>query len=160
MAVPTAKPGILAAFYLNSGNFATPTWGEITSVGNLTENAAWKQAEVETRLYAATQYVKTTIDLGVSFNLLASDSGDANYTSLISAIATRDVVDVMVLDGSSTSNGARGWRFEGQVFQANKDQGTQAVITPDFEVRPTVTLNPPQSVLVTAGSPVFTNLVN
>jgi hypothetical protein len=39
-----------------------------------------------------------------------------------------------------------------------EDQGTQAVIMPDIEIKPTVTNNAPASVVVTAGAPVFTAL--
>ena len=64
----------------------------------------------------------------------------------------------MILNGSNTTNGSRGWRYEGQVTSGTEDQGTQAVIMPDLEIKPTVTNNVPASVVVSAGAPVFTSL--
>ena len=160
MATPDVGTGIESGLYVRTGgNFASPTWTELTEIGDLTQNASWKTAEVEVRTSPATMAVKTTIDIGVSFKMLYRPSGPtAAYNTVIAALATRDVVDVMVINGSNTTNGARGWRYEGQVTSGTEDQGTQAVIMPDIEIKPTITNNVPASVLVSSGAPVFTSL--
>ena len=160
MAVPDALTGLESGLYVRTaGNFSSPTWTELTDIGDCTLNGAWKSAEVEVRSSPATMAVKTTIDISTTFKMLARPSGSsAAYNTVISALTTRDVVDVMVLNGSNTTNGARGFRYEGQVTNGSEDQGTQAVIMPDMEIKPTVTNNVPQSVVVTAGSPAFTSL--
>lgn len=160
MATPDALTGIESGLFVRTGgNFASPTWTELTDVGDCTLNASWNKASVEVRSSPAMMGVKTTIDCSVSFKMLARPTGgSAAYNTVIAALATRDVVDVMVLNGSNTTNGARGFRYEGQVFSGTEDQGPQAVIQPDMMISPTVTNNVPQSVLVTAGAPVFTTL--
>jgi hypothetical protein len=160
MAAPDAMTGIESGLYVRTaGNWASPTWTELVDVGDCTQNAAWKTAEVEVRSSPATMAVKTTIDIGVSFKMLGRrETGNAAYNTVIAALGTRDVVDVMILNGSNTTNGSRGWRYEGQVTSGTEDQGTQAVIMPDLEIKPTVTNNVPASVVVSAGAPVFTSL--
>jgi hypothetical protein len=160
MATPDAMTGLEAGFYVRTaGNYASPTWTELTDIGDFTQNASWKSAEVELRSSPATMAVKTTIDLGVSFKILKRPAGGtAAYNTVIAALGTRDVIDVMSLNGSNTTNGATGFRYEGQVLGGTEDQGTQAVIMPDIEIKPTVTNNAPASVVVTAGAPVFTAL--
>jgi hypothetical protein len=160
MATPDAMPGLDAGFYVRTaGNFASPTWTELTDIGDFTQNGAWKTAEVELRSSPATMGVKTTIDIGVSFKMITRPAGgSAAYNTVIAALTTRDVIDVMSLNGSNTTNGARGWRYEGQVMSGTEDLGTQAVAMPDIEIKPTVTSNVPQSVVVAAGAPVFTSL--
>jgi hypothetical protein len=152
--------GLEAGFYVRtSGNFASPTWTELTDIGDFTQNANWNKATVELRSSPAAMGLKTTIDISVSFKMLARPAGgSAAYNTIIAALGTRDVVDVMALQGSNTTNGARGWRYEGQVFSGTEDQGTQAAIMPEMEVSPTITNNAPQSVVVTSGAPVFTTL--
>jgi hypothetical protein len=160
MATPDAMTGLEAGFYVRTGgNFSSPTWTELTDIGDFTQNGAWKTAEVELRSSPAVMGVKTTIDIGVSFKMLSRPSGpSAAYNTVIAALTTRDVVDVMTLNGSNTTNGARGWRYEGQVTSGSEDLGTQSVSMPDVEIKPTVTNNVPQSVVVSSGAPVFTSL--
>ena len=68
-------------------------------------------------------------------------------------------LDVMVLDGTSSTNGVRGYRYDAIVTQGNQDQAIQNALYLDVNFAPNgFADNAPQSVLVTAGSPVFTTL--
>lgn len=153
-----AKLGIKCATYRNTGTWAAPVWSEVTCIENWTVNPNWGSAEIKSRATRMVLNAKTLMGLTVSGRVLASDSGDANYTAIMAALMNDDTLDVMVLNGNSTANGVTGYRFEAQVFGGSEDQGPDVVVYDEIELKPAFTANKPQSVTVTAGAPVFTEL--
>lgn len=153
-----AKLAIKCATYVNSGNFASPTWSEVTCIENWSVNPGWQNAEIKSRATRMILNAKTLMGLTVTGRVLASDSGDANYTAIIAALVNDDTLDVMVLNGSNTTNGVTGYRFEAQVHGGTEDQNPDVVVYDEIELRPAFTGNNPQSVVVTSGAPVYTEL--
>jgi hypothetical protein len=154
------KLGIRAKLYYRSaGNFGTPTWTELTLVRDLTLNAADDTTDAPTRASRVKAMAKTLKDIAFDASMRASDT-DAGYTAVYDAyLSASSNIDVMVLDGSSSSNGARGFRYEAIVHKAGQPQNIADAIYTDFGFAPDAfSSNNFQSVLVTAGSPVHTNL--
>lgn len=151
------KLGRDSVFYLNtnSGNFNTPTWTAVPQFSDLAVEATWDTAEASTRESRMKFAVKTLLSAAVT-GKLRFDLTDSNINTLVQANLLDSAVDIMVLNGTSNTNGAIGFRFEAQVHQSNEDQGLGQVIFEDMKFVPVPTLNPKQSVKVSAGAPVFT----
>jgi len=147
--------GVLSKLYVNTATFGTPTWSEVPLVGDCALSAEWDWAEALTRFSRMKLGAKTMLGADVKAKL-RTDLTDANYTTILNALFTDGIVDIMVLNGSSSTNGVRGVRFESQVISGNEDQGTGVVVFDEVTFKPALTGNAPQSVLVTSGAPVFT----
>ena len=147
------------AYYRSTGNFGTPTWTELSGFGDMAVNAAWDVADAATRASRVKSEVKTMLGLEVTGRLRSEDASAAYNAVFDAFLSTTSNIDIMVLDGSSSSNGARGFRFEAIAKQANQSQGLQDSLFLDMSFTPDAfSGNSYQSVLVTAGSPAFTNL--
>lgn len=156
MATPV-RLGRDAVFYLNTNTFSTPTWVAVPQFSDLTVTAEWDQAEASTRESKMKLQAKTLLGAEVG-GKLKFDLTDTSIGTIMDALLSDSVVDVMVLNGGSTTNGVRGFRFEGQVHAANEDQGLGVAIFEDLKIKPYPTANAKQSVKVTTGAPVFTTI--
>jgi hypothetical protein len=144
-----------AVLYLNTGTFGSPTWVAIPQFSDLTVGAAWDAADANTRESKMKMKAKTQLEAGVE-GKMKFDLTDTNVGTIMDALLSDSVVDVMVLNASNSTNGARGFRFEAQVHRANEDQGLGVAIYEDIMFVPYPTANAKQSVKVTSGAPVFT----
>lgn len=154
------KLGIRAKLYYRSGgNFASPTWTEISKFRDVTVNATWDTVDAPDRASRVKSMAKTLLDIGVTGSMKMADA-DATVNAVIDALLSpTSNMDVMVLNGSESTNGARGFRYESVVTSASEDQGIGNAIYADVTFMPDAfSANKFQSVLVTAGSPAFTNL--
>lgn len=152
--------GINSAFYYRSaGNFSAPTWTEITAMRDVARNDSWDTVEAPDRSSTVKSMAKTLRDIGVTASM-KKKLNDSTVNAVITAMESdTSNIDIMVLDGSNATNGARGVRYEAIVTQANEDQGIQNALYLDLAFAPDAfSDNRYQSVMVTAGSPVFTNI--
>jgi len=154
----SARLGIESVLYLNGGTYGSPTWGALTFINDLTVNNQWDKADANSRASRIKQAVKTLLGLSWTGTILVPGETDADYTTIINAMNADTVLDIMVLNGPNTENGVRGYRCDVQVTNATEDQGGGAVLYDQIEFMPTPSTNPPKSVLVTSGAPVFSAL--
>jgi len=153
-----ARLGIESVLYLNGGTYGSPTWGALTFINDLTVNNQWDKADANSRASRIKQAVKTLLGLSWTGTILVPGETNADYTTIIDAMNSDDILDIMVLNGPNTENGVRGYRCDVQVTNATEDQGSGAVLYDQIEFMPTPSANPPKSVLVTSGAPVFSAL--
>lgn len=144
-----------AIFYLNTASFGSPTWAAIPQVSDLNVTAEWDETEASTRESKMKLKAKTLLGAEVG-GKLKNVKGDTNLDTIIDALFTDSVVDIMVLNGAKDTDGARGFRFECQVHSANEDQGLGVAIFDEVKFKPYPTANAKQSVKVVTGAPVFT----
>lgn len=157
MPTPLAKLGLKCTMSLNGGSFASPTWTEVKCVSDFALKAAWDKGEANSRETRIKLALKTMLDLGFTGKLRSTNSGDTNYATIYAALLTDTALDLMILNGPSTQNGVTGFRVSCQVFSANEDQGLGVVVYDEIEFAPTPNADGNySSVLVTSGSPVFT----
>lgn len=153
------KLGITSKFYYDSAaNFSTPTWAEISEMRDVSVNFAWDVVEAPDRGSRVKSEAKTQLDMGVTAMMkkLETTTVNAVITALLSPTAN---IGIMVLDGSSATNGSRGVRYDAIVKQGNESQSITEALYLDLAFSPDAfSGNQYQSVLVTAGSPAFTNL--
>lgn len=150
------RMGRNAKFYLNTGSDVSPTWSEVPQISDLVRGLAWDTAEVNSRETAIKMAAKTLGDLAVTGKLKFVTS-DPNIATIMDAAYSPDtIIDIMVLNGPSTTTGCYGSRFQCQVTDCSEDQGLQNAIYEDLKFMPTPSTISPYSVKVVGGAPVMT----
>lgn len=145
--------GIDAAIYYSTGTYASPTWVELTCVGDCALNAAWDSTDVMVRASRAAVKVKTMLKIEIQAKLLISLSGDTGLIAIQAAMNADTQLDFLVLSKDTTVVGARGYRFWGQVNQLNESQNPGDVLMDDCIISPTIPTdgNWPKLAIVGAG---------
>lgn len=146
-------------YYRSAGNYASPTWTEISAVSELELANQWDSTDAPDRSTRVKGYAKTQMDIGFTASVKKRDDSAA-VTAIIDAFnSPTGNMDVMVLDGGSTTNNVRGYRFDAIVTKATENQGVGNALYLDTEFKPDgFSANAPAAVLVTNNSPVFTSL--
>ena len=157
------KRGISCKVYRNTGSWGTPTWSEVKCISDWQQNVQWSEAEAPTRESAVTFTEKVMLSLSWTGKVQKGNVGDAtNLAAILAAIpAQATVMDVMILDGSSATNGNTGYRCEVKVFSGNESQNPSDILYPEITLKPSVPSvagQIPQSVLVSSGAPVLTDI--
>lgn len=151
-----ATLGINSKLFYNTATFGTPTWVEITIVRDLNVESAWNMGDASTRVSPVIQEEPTQLKLGISCKILSD--GSVIYLLLSTRHYARTMIDIMCLDGSSATNGVEGVRYEAKIGSWTQDQGAGNVNYRDVTFAPCASANPPKSVAVSAGAPVFTTI--
>ena len=148
----SAKHGIDSFLGRNSASWASPTWVELECVVSVTPNAGWQTAEIKTRASRVTFGAKVGIPLEFTTRVLCDDA-DAGYTALLAAFQSLTaVVDMIVLDGPTTTVGSFGYRANFQVAEGSQEQPPDDVLYRDFKMVPYPdSVNKPQWAQVTSG---------
>ena len=144
-----------AKLYINTASFGSPTWSAVDNISDLAIEAAWNEAAAPTRESKVEMAAKTQLPLAVT-GKMKFDLTDANTGTILDALVSDAVLDIMVLNTPSTVNGGRGYRFECQVFDGSEDQGLGTAIYDAIKFKPYPNSNSPASVKVASGAPVFT----
>jgi hypothetical protein len=154
-----AKTGILSKLYLRTaGNFASPTFTEVPIIGDVAIAGTWNFGESITRETPVVRGARTTLPLSITGTMAVRDD-DTNYIVFDDAYHnSAAVLDVMILNGSNTTNNVTGFRAEFELLNWGENQAAGNVLMKDWELRPTISANLPKRVKVTAGAPVFTNI--
>lgn len=153
-----AKSGFQGKLYYNTGTYATPTWNEVTIVGDLSYTMTKDKTDASVRGGGRVrQYAGTMADLSISGKMRA-DVNHEDFIKFDDAFHDNTQLDIMVLNGPSDENGVTGYRFYAEIFSWQEDQAMSAVIYQDFELAPGVPATEaevPKRVVVTGGSPTF-----
>ena len=142
--------GINAKCYRNTSSYGAPNWSEITQISDLSINPTWDKGDASARESRIKQNVKTMMDLEITAKV-KKRIGDANYEAIMDALVSDNVLDLLVLDASKETVGARGWRIDAQIFSATEDQAMGNVLYEDITISPSLESNPPKAVKVGAG---------
>lgn len=149
--------GVKAKLYRNTASYGSPTWTEITLVGDSSVNASWDEGDGSARVSRVKQVAKTMMGLELTAKVRV-DLTDAGYLALMTALHSDTPIDLLVLNGPSTTNGVQGYRADFHVMSASEDQAMGNVIFKDFALKPSVSSNLAKKVTVAASAPVFTDI--
>lgn len=135
-ATSQVKPGIDGALYYNAGSYGSPSWTEITLVRDVTPRRQWDMGEAFSRETKAKLMAKTMIDVGASA-VVRADPADTGYQTLYDASnSSSTLVDVLILDGPITQEGAGGVRFHANVNSTGQPQEANGIIYETFDLVP------------------------
>lgn len=153
------KKGYLCGIYIRtSGSYASPTFSEIDLVNDMGVDDPNEKLDADSRgAHGLREYEPGRMDLNIA-GMIRKDPDDAVYILIAAAKAARTELDVMVLDGKQTTNGASGYRMDMKVFKFSEDQAAGKVLYKDFEFAPCPSDNAKQTVVVSGGVPVFTDI--
>lgn len=148
-------------YYQSGGSYGSPTWVEIDCVSDLKVDPVYDTVEIPTRASKVKKMGKTLVGVTISGTLKASLT-NAPYLAVYAAFLGQTTeLDILVLNGSNSTNGAHGFRGPMFVTKAGEDQGTTAGIKTEIELVPADPATVGDvfaSALVTTGAPVFTTL--
>jgi hypothetical protein len=147
-------------YYASVDTWDAETYTAIDRVSDIEENVGWNTAPAGDRGQGVDTEAKTTAKLEYTGKCRVDDS-DAGYLALRAAFLARDTpINLMILNGSKTSNGATGFRGYFHVTNFAMPQGMQEVdyVNFRFVAAPFTSTTPLKSVLVTTGAPVSTNV--
>ena len=154
-----SRLGIDSKVYRNTGTYGSPTWTEITLVRDVQVNPSWNRADGSSRGSKVMAEAKTQLALAFTLSVKVSLT-DAGYIALMDSFVDSDgTLDLMILNGGSTTNGVEGWRFDAGVFTASEDQSIGNVLYRDFEIGPSAHgTNESKRVVVATGAPGFASI--
>ena len=141
--------GITSVAYVNLGSYDVPTFTPIQLIGDLSYNPSWNLGDV--------QQEPTNMTMEIT-GRIRKNMNNTPFLALRAAFLTTAIVDIMILDGPMTLNGVDGIRNEFKVSVFSEDQALQNVVFKDFTLVPCITDRKPQSVIVNAGAPDFTDI--
>lgn len=142
--------GINAVFYRNTGTWGAPTWAAVPELEMAAVDPRYVEAPSNSRDSRFERIVVTLAGVAISARLKVKP-GNSNYEALMDAMALATVVDLLVLDASNTTVGARGFRGDCYVLAARDDQGITSRLYRDLEIKPADTDNLPMWAKVAAG---------
>lgn len=142
---------ILAVLYFrSSGSYGSPNWTAVDIAENVAINPVWDEGTADSRQSRVHAFAKTMVGLELTFRIMKKP-GNAAYEAIMNALVGDTVIDWLVLDASKETVNARGWRFDGQVFNGSEDQALGNVLYEDVTVKPYPSDNAAKAVLVGAG---------
>lgn len=146
-----AKLGLNAKLYWRSaGSYESPTWTENTLISDLSQSAAWGEAEANARESRIEQAVKAMLGLEWTGKLKKKPL-DATYEAFMNAFLSDEVLDLLILDGDKDVEGNRGWRIDAQIFDASEDQSMTNALYEDIRIKPIIITHAALAVKVAAG---------
>lgn len=147
-----------AKLYYNSATFGSPTWVEISYVSKVKAALKWGRAMNATRASTVNRGGKTVGDLSIDFTVEQDLTNAAFLLIWAAVISGSTTMDLMILNASNSTNGARGFRGDMDLYSVDDDQAIENVLVWDIHAEPAASANALQTVVVSAGAPVFTTL--
>jgi hypothetical protein len=105
-------------------------------VVEVTPDGGWDIAEIMTRASRVKFGAKVNLNIGFTCRVLCDD-GDAGYTALMTAFRSLTAtVDLILLDGPTTTVGSFGFRGHFQVAEGGQPQPPDDVLYREFRLVP------------------------
>jgi hypothetical protein len=142
-----------AVTYRNSATFGTPTWVACPEFENIVVDPRFAELGANSRASPFAMMTPGLASVSISGRLKVKP-GNANYEAFMDAFALRTTIDLLILDGPNTLVGARGVRAECYLFAARDDQGIEARLYRELEIRFADGDNLPKWAKVAAGPAV------
>jgi hypothetical protein len=115
------KPGVKCVAYRNTGTYGTPTWTPLTCIKDANVAKPWDLSEASVRATRVKLYAPAQVDFAVSITVKC-DNVDTGYKALNAKTVDATVLDMLILDGPLTDEGAEGVRAHWHVSDTGQDQ--------------------------------------
>lgn len=135
--------GLNAKLYRNTGSWASPSFDLISNVKNLTVKGSTETADVSTRGTGGFKATVATLkDISLEFEMVW-DNADADFTALKNAWLNNTTIEMLALDGPSSTTGSQGPRFDGMVTNFERSEQLTEALMVNVTVVPTYSSNTP-----------------
>ena len=135
--------GIDCKIYLNTGTHGTPTWVEWLCARDSTFSLTFEEADATCR--GSGGYRQSAITLS-SIEVTGSaikEKDDATFLLMEAAAVAKDVIDILVMDGTRLLDESDGWRLQAQFFSWVENQAFEDIVTIDWTLKPARDSNAP-----------------
>ncbi len=146
------KLGLDAKLYRNTGDYATPTWVELTNVRDLTLSLEKGEADVTTRANNKWRATVGTLKEGSIEFEMVWDPQDAGFTVIRSAWFNDTSIEFAVMDGNIATAGSQGLRATMQVLSFSRSEPLEEAMTVSVTIKPTYAEHAPEWMEVGGGS--------
>jgi hypothetical protein len=123
-------------FYRSAGTYNAPTFTEVSLIADGNVNFVWDEGGADDRSDPAHRMMKTQFALEFTGNMKKLPL-NAAYEFMYDLGLSRAVADILLLDGPVNQVGARGFRFDGQLFSLSEDQSLANVLYNALTIKPT-----------------------
>jgi len=145
-------PDELKLYYSAGGSGSGASWVAIPKAREAACSASKDQLDAWTRGAGAFKaYQPGLCDLELTFTVLGTRDSDGVVdtvlAALIAAYEANTILGWAVKDGDITDTGSQGWEFDGQIFDMNRNEGADDLVTYEFTVRPSISSTAPDWVV-------------
>ena len=116
------RVGVSGRVYRNTGTYDVPTWVAINKLSDVQLNFAWETADSSDRTSRVRKVAKTMVGISVTARIKTAWSDPGYQAIYAAAVSPGAAIDLMILDGATTDEGARGLRGMWHVTQRNQNQ--------------------------------------
>lgn len=127
--------GLDCTAYYNSNTWLSPTWVEITCIEEFRRSFAFDEAGSDSRLSRIKTVVKTMIGLEYSGRLKKRLDDDV-YAELYSVMMSDEPIDLLILDASKETEGAKGFRGYFHILSSTESQGLGDRLYDEITIKP------------------------
>jgi len=145
-----SRVGIDCKAYRNSATYATPTWGELVNVREVSTDLSVGEADVSSRGTGGWEAIETTLKRGTIDVEMMAVPGDAEFTALKDAFLNRTTLDMAFLDGPIATAGSQGFRAVMKVVGMSRGEPLEDGVSYTFSLKPAYSANPPTWHVVSA----------
>jgi hypothetical protein len=117
----TEKIGLDCKFYRNTGNYASPTWDEITIVRDLNLTLEKSEANLSSRASTWAKKRGALKDATIEGELIY-DGADTDYNTLRSAFVNSTILEFAMADGAINTTNTQYFRAHMEVMSFGQNQ--------------------------------------
>jgi hypothetical protein len=133
-----ARTGFAHKVYRNTGSFGSPTWTEVTEVGDVKIPLLDSEANVNTRATRFKQFLKGLVELKPSFSLPYDPTASSNYLAFEAAGQSASAtMDLAFADGPIATAGTKWIRIpEALIFLGERDEPLEGPVMQPITAAP------------------------
>jgi len=130
-------------YYCADGIGGTPDWTELAVVRDVKLNQSKGEADASTRgggRWKAT--VGTLKEAGIEFEVVW-DTDDPGFVAFMDSYFADTLIGLAVTDGPIDESGTRVFKADCEVFQFNRNEPLEGIVTVNVTAKPTYSANQP-----------------
>ena len=149
MAGPTAPVlGFNGKLYYNANTYISPTWTEISNVGDITVTDERDVQDLPVRSMGSFMTHAVGLRKLTYAWQMVYDPADAAQTALKTAYGTGATVEFLILDGDEATTGSSGVRVTCQLSKFARQEPIGGAMMVDVEIKPAYGANAPAAYTV------------
>jgi hypothetical protein len=144
----TARLGLNAKCYRNTGTYGTPTWTEMKNIRDATLGDQMSEADVTRRASGGFRETEPTIrELSFDYDAVNIES-DTEVAAVLTAYAARTAIELAIMDGDIVTAGSKGVRASFKVFKRERSEELENAQMLAFSFKPCQSANAPAEMTI------------
>ncbi len=144
----TARLGLAAKAYRNTGTYGTPVWTELSNIKDATLGDGMAEADVTRRASGGFRETEPTLrEIAYDYDAVNIE-GNSEVTAILTAYGARTELDLAIMDGGITTAGSNGVRARFKVFKRERSEELENAQMLAFTFKPCASTNPPAEMTI------------